>query len=294
MENFDSIIMGASTEQLSTEEYAAMKKQEREELYSVIDETATKVFADPKALQQYLDMQARLGRATVNNTLLAVAQRPDAKHIFSFDEWKDRGRSLRQGEYENAIKQFRQDKEYIRDDDTTAMGYKVVRCYDLNQTYGKPYREKAILAMPIQSKIKALLTKTPVPVRLSDHVPQNAIYDGQEKEIRVARGLDGNTLFYSLARELAHADYDKSVPDDYIHHLYEFEADCAAYITSARVGIEAPLPSEIPYDLPDRDAEYKKALLRGIRETSCHVADRVEQNLYTERQQQKNMNEQTR
>lgn len=287
MENFDAIIETAEQEQnperLSTEEYAAMKKQEREELYAAIDETADKVLSDPGALKQYLDVQARLGKAMVNNALLAVAQRPDAKYLFTYDEWKERGRGLRQGEYENCVKQFRQDKEYIRDDGTTAMGYKVVRCYDASQTYGKPYKEKAILAMPVQAKVKALMTKTPVPIKLSDSVPKNvgAVYSVESNTIHVARGLDGDALFFSVSRELARAEGMENT----------FLCDCAANIACLRFGISPRYPDAIPERCSALDVRDKRNMLSDVRTASFGISGRVEQNLYDARRQQKNMDQ---
>ena len=296
MDNFDSIIENSiekeQPQRLSTEEWAAKKQEERAKLYDMAADMADKVFADPQNLKKHLDVQARLGKASVNNALLAAAQKPETSYLLSYEDWQEKGRAVKRGE--KAVMQLVANGEYERQDGTMGISMDTKRVFDISQTHSKPISQRAILSMPMKSKLKALTHNTPVPIRISDHEPQNAMYDAQEKEIRVARGLDGNTLIYSISRELAHAEFDKKAPDDYAHHLYEFEADCAAYIACTRLGVDAPLPSEIPYDLPEHDTTYKKAVLNDVREAACAVHERAEQNLYAERRQQKNMDEQSR
>lgn len=294
MESYDALIESAHTKEqqpqrLSTEEWIAKKQEERAKAYDLIADMADKAFSDPEKLKQYLDVQARLGKTSVNNVLLAAAQLPNASYLQTFEEWQQRGRAVKANE--KSIMQLYSRGEYEREDGTMGNSIDVKRVFDVSQTRGKPVNQRATLSMPMRSKIKALMTRTPVPVRLSDHVPQHALYDAHEREIKVARGLDGTAMFYAVARELAHADMAEKYPDDYEHHLYEFEADCAAYIACARTGVEAPPPAEIAYDLPAHETEYKKAVLNGIRDTACTINERVEQNLYAERQQQRNQPE---
>lgn len=296
MDNFDSIIESSVEKQqpqrLSTEEWAAKKQEERAKLYDMAANMADKVFTDPQSLKKYLDVQARLGKTSVNNALLAAEQKPEASYLLSYEDWQEKGRSVKRGE--KAVMQLVAKGEYEREDGSMGVSMDAKRVFDISQTHGKPVSQRATMGMPMKSKLKALTHNTSVPIRMSDHVPQNAMYDAQKKEIRVARGLDGNTLIYSIARELAHAEFDRKAPDDYEHHLYGFEADCAAYIACTRLGVEAPLPSDIPYDLPERDTNYKKAVLNDVRDAACSIHERTEQNLYEERRQQKNMDEQTR
>lgn len=203
MENYDEIFdngtYGSAQPRLSTEEWIEMKKQERAELYAAIDDMAEKALCDKEALSTYLTLQANLGRTSVNNTLLVMAQKPDATFVCDAEVWQERGRGIRKGEGKNAIKQFMQDKEYTREDGSVAMGYKVVRCFDISQTYGKPVSQRAALSMPMKSKLKALMTDAPVPVKLTDDVPPSvgALYSPKENAIHVAKGLDGGMLFYT-------------------------------------------------------------------------------------------------
>lgn len=287
MENYDEIFdngtYGSAQPRLSTEEWIEMKKQERAELYAAIDDMAEKALCDKEALSTYLTLQANLGRASVNNTLLVMAQKPDATFVCDAEVWQERGRGIRKGEGKNTIKQFMQDREYTREDGSIAMGYKVVRCFDISQTYGKPVSKRAALSMPMKSKLKALMTDAPVPVELSDEVPQSigAQYSPKENAIHVAKGLDGGMLFYSISREMARADGCANT----------FLCDCAANIACIRFGIAPKFCDQIPEEYANLDTQEKRTALGEIRSAAIETIGRVDRNLYAMRQQQKNQPE---
>lgn len=287
MENFDEIFdngtYGSAQPRLSTEEWIEMKKQERAELYAAIDDMAEKALCDKEALSTYLTLQANLGKTSVNNTLLVMAQKPDATFVCDAEVWQERGRGIRKGEGKNAIKQFMQNREYTREDGSVAMGYKVVRCFDVSQTYGKPVSKRAILSMSMKSKLKALMTDAPVPVQLSDEVPQSigAQYSPKENVIHVAKGLNGGTLFYSISCEMARAGGCANT----------FLCDCAANIACIRFGIAPKFCDQIPEEYANLDTQEKRTALGEIRSTAIEIIGRVDKNLYTERQQQKNQPE---
>lgn len=260
-----------------------MKKQEREDLYAAIDDMVEKALCDKEALFSYLTLQANLGRTSVNNTLLVMAQKPDATFVCDAEVWQERGRGIRKGEGKNAIKQFMQDREYTREDGSVAMGYKVVRCFDVSQTYGKPVSKRAALSMPMKSKLKALMTDAPVPVKLADEVPQSigAQYSPKENVIHVAKGLNGGTLFYSISREMARADGCANT----------FLCDCAANIACIRFGIAPKFCDQIPEEYANLDTQEKRTALGEIRSAAIEMIGRVDRNLSAERQQQKNQPE---
>ena len=98
MNNYDDLLSNAPAgeqqhRQLTQEEkaeYGAKKQGEREELYALSDATALEVSGDGGKFKQYLDMQAKVGRSAVN-TLLIMAQMPEATRVADYDTWKDLG-----------------------------------------------------------------------------------------------------------------------------------------------------------------------------------------------------------
>lgn len=77
------------------EAWKQQKQEQREMVYSLIDDTAQAVAKDSTTLQKYLDVQSRFGRYSVANALLILAQKPDATRIADFDTWKEQGIYIR-------------------------------------------------------------------------------------------------------------------------------------------------------------------------------------------------------
>lgn len=68
MENYDNLFeqQPEQTEQpFDREAWAQQKREQRQELYNLIEEMSEKTLTDPSALSDYLNMQARLGKASV-------------------------------------------------------------------------------------------------------------------------------------------------------------------------------------------------------------------------------------
>ena len=57
-------------------EWAAQKQAQRNEAYELIDTTCTEMAANGDAFRQYLDVQGRFDRYSVNNAILVSAQKP--------------------------------------------------------------------------------------------------------------------------------------------------------------------------------------------------------------------------
>lgn len=289
MENFDSLFENQTERQqdgqpFDKEAWAERKQAERAQLYETIDEMADKSLSDPAALSDYLGMQSRLGRTSVANTLLVLAQKPDASYVMSFDDWQQRGRAVKRNE--KALLVLEASGEYERPDGTMGTSFDAKRVFDVSQTHGQPLRERT--QAPIRSRLKALATDTPVPIKASDAVSQDigAMYSDKDNTIYVARNMGGETLFAAIACELVHADNmtDNPTRDAFI-------SSCAAGIVCRRYGISAPAYDSIPDAISELDTSGKRAVLGSIREAACDIIERVDKNLHAERQQQKSQPE---
>jgi len=279
MENYDALFQQQTeqTEQpFDRDTWAQQKREQRQELYDLIEEMSEKTLADPSALSDYLNMQARLGKTSVANTLLVVAQKPDATFIANYDDWQKRGRSVKRGEKGTLV--LEANGEYERPDGTLGVNFDVKRVFDISQTYGKPVRERT--NPPIKSALKAITTNVPVPIKLSDEVSQSvaAMYSEQDKSVYVARGVEGNELFFALSRELARAHSGKDT----------FVCDCAANIACLRYGVPAKYCDRIPEEIASLESREKRSALNIVREAACEITERVDRNLFAERQQSRN------
>ena len=279
MENYDNLFeqQPEQTEQpFDREAWAQPKREQRQELYDLIEEMSEKTLTDPSALSDYLNMQARLGKTSVANTLLVVAQKPDATFIANYDDWQKRGRSVKRGE--KAALVLEANGEYERPDGTMGVNFDVKRVFDISQTYGKPIRERT--APPIKTALKAITTNVPVPVKLSEGISQSvgAMYSEKDKTIYVAKGVEGNNLFFALSREFARAHSGANT----------FVCDCAANVACLRYGVPAKYCDRIPDEIAALESREKRSALNIVRDAACEIAERVDRNLFAERQQSRN------
>ena len=279
MENYDTLFEQPpeqSEQPFDREAWAQQKREQRQELYDLIEEMSDKTLSDPSALSDYLNMQARLGKTSVANTLLVVAQKPDATFVANYDDWQKRGRSVKRGEKGTLV--LEANGEYERPDGTMGVNFDVKRVFDKSQTYGKPVRERT--DPPIKSALKAITTNVPVPIKLSEGVSQSiaAMYSEKDNAIYVARGIEGNELFFALSRELARAHSGADT----------FVCDCAANIACLRYGVPAKYCDRIPDEIASLETREKRSALNIVREAACEITERVDRNLFAERQQSRN------
>ena len=284
MENFDSLFSNQqqrSEKPFDKKQWAQQKQEKRQELYDMIDEMADRVLSEPEVLGTYIKMQARLGMSSVANTLLIAAQEPEASYVMSYDDWTQKGRSVKRGE--NGFFILEANGEYTREDGSLATSYDAKCVCDISQTHGKPIQQRATLAMPLRSKLKALMIDAPVPVKPSENVTESvgALYSQEDNTIYVARTSDWNKLFFVVARELARAEQEEST----------FICDCAANITCERFGVPSVPCDQIPDELSALDVREKRSVLGIVSEAAWDINERVDRNLYTERQQTRNQPE---
>ena len=74
---------------LSKEEYAAQKKQEREELWAEVDAKAQDIFKDGESLKGFLDFMAQCRPQKTANLLLLYSQNPEIRQVKTFEKWKE-------------------------------------------------------------------------------------------------------------------------------------------------------------------------------------------------------------
>ena len=77
---------GGETHQLSKEEYAALKKQEREEVWAEIDAKAQDVFKDSDSLKGFLNFVAQCAPQRTPNLLLLYSQNPEIRQVKTYEK----------------------------------------------------------------------------------------------------------------------------------------------------------------------------------------------------------------
>ena len=223
-----------SEPQYSKEEYAAMKKTEREAVWAQVDARMGEVLADAPALQEFLNFMSQC-RNSLPNQLLLSGQNADITDARTFQQWKDAGRHIRTGEegYTAIVGQV------YENNGRKASGYNIGKVFDITQTRGRPVPPPA--EYQVDELIAASIESSPVPIQISDSLPDGiqAQYVPKNRTIYVRNGMDAGTTLCAIVRECAQADFHKDYT--YNRQAYAAPSYCAAYMVAHRYGLEPPL-----------------------------------------------------
>ncbi len=270
------------------EAWAQKKQEQREQVYTMIDETAVAVSQDGAKFQGYLDVQSRFDRYSVSNALLILAQKPNATRIADFDTWKEQGAYIRKKESGFYI--LEPGEEYQREDGTTGISYNPKKMFDITQTGNSRKRETP--SYPDErTRLKALMDHAPVPIRISETLPNgvNALYQSDKREIQIRRGMDAGSIFRTLSQELAHAEMDKG-DGSYTRTEHGFHAYCASYMLCKQYGVDTGGFYHFegaPQELSALEPQDIRAELSTIREASGEISSHMNRMLNQQRQQKR-------
>lgn len=150
-----------SEPQYSKEEYAAMKKTEREAVWAQVDARMGEVLADAPALQEFLNFMSQC-RNSLPNQLLLSGQNADITDARTFQQWKDAGRHIRTGEegYTAIVGQV------YENNGRKASGYNIGKVFDITQTRGRPVPPSA--EYQVDELVAAAIESSPVPIQISE------------------------------------------------------------------------------------------------------------------------------
>ena len=262
---------------MSPDEYSELKKQEKAEVFELLSDATQKLLSGSK-LQEYADKQAQLLGHSVSNVLLIMEQTPEATWVRSYDDWKADGVTVLKGE--TGIKTLGSYR-FQKQDDTVGMGSKVVKMFDVKQT---AIRDLDIESPSYRKVPDALMSIYPAAVEVPE-LPDGelAVYDPDDRLIRVKEGLDPATKAFVILREQG------------IYHLADFheysreeamgEAELAAYILAKHYGIDAP---DIDFDkisgtYPGKEEKDVRAQLGGIKFACDRIDEKIREAIELER-----------
>jgi len=249
--------------------WAEEKQIEREQVYSLMNETAEQVASNGNRFKEFLNTSARLNLYSTGNTLLILAQKPDATKLADFEKWKGDGSFVNKGE--KGINILEPGEEYTRDDGSIGVNYNVKKVFDISQT-NADQKTQPIVKHDERILLKALMGLSPVPINISDNLPGNlnALYQSQDKVILVRKGMDGQSIFCALSQEIAHARMDDG---NYNRNNSDFCAVAVSYILSKRNGVDVN-----SYDfskMPERFASLDVKEVRGELTSIRSVCDEM-------------------
>ena len=280
MANFDDLLNNAPAEgqnQLSKEDYAAKKQAEREDLFTLSDETALEVSGDSGRFQEYLDVQSKFSRYSAVNALLIMAQNPEATRLGNFDYWKGQGGYIRTGETGIAILE---PHSYTKEDGSPGTGYNVKKVFDVSQVDTR--KVKAAPPAPSYTErqiLGALISKYPTKITGVDELPDDrgAMTD-VDGNILVRKGMEFSDTFRAVAYEMAGAEV---ATDPELSPEQEFSAYAATYLLCKKYGAETQAFDfeNVGSVFDGMDAQEVKAELSQIRDAADNISARMARQL---------------
>ncbi len=278
MQSFDDLFEEVAQEKaeqpelspFDMDEYKARKQQERNDVYTLLENTAEEIKGSGELFQTYLDVQARFDRYSVNNALLITAQMPEATRLADFDTWKDANVRVEKGE--SAISILEPGKEYTKEDGSTGTSFNVKKVFDISQTNSRD-RTTPTVTRDERLLLKSLISNAPCKMAISEAMSEtlNAIYKPDAKTIFVRQGMDAPTIFRSLANELAHAHMDKG---DYRRNENTITAYCVSYVLCKRYGVSVDSFSfnSMPEQYSKMNTQEFRAELGKIRDVAGEIS----------------------
>ena len=244
-------------------QWAAQKQAERKEAYELIDNTCAEMAVGGDSFRQYLDVQGRFDRYSVNNAILVAAQMPEATQLKDYGSWKQSRVYVDKDAQKVTI--LEPGKEYERDDGSKAVGYNAKVVYDISQTSAKD-RQQPQEAKTMRELVSAMIDASPVNFQPVEELELPAFYDSSQQTIFVKKGLSEEVLFVSMAKEVSAAVYDFKHNES--RDASDFKSFCVAYMVSSRYGVDTRGFdfSRLPREYAEMDTQAFKGELGAMRD----------------------------
>lgn len=226
-------VFSGGSRPFNKEEWAAQKQAQRQEAYELIDATCGKMMTDGDAFRQYLDVQGRFDRYSVNNAILVAAQMPEATQLKDYSGWKQSRAYVNKDAAKITI--LEPSKEYTRDDGTKGVGYNAKVVYDVSQTTAKD-RQQPQEAKTMRELVSAMIDASPANFQPVEELEVPAFYDSSQQTIFIRTGLSEEQLFVSMSKEVAAAVFDFKYNES--RDASDFKSFCVAYMVSSRYGVD--------------------------------------------------------
>ena len=269
-------VFSGGSKPFDKEQWAAQKQAQRKEAYELIDNTCSEMMISGDSFRQYLDVQGRFDRYSVNNAILVSAQMPEATQLKEKAAWKQSRVYVNKDAQKVVI--LEPSKEYTREDGSKAVGYNAKEVYDISETSAKD-RQEAQEKKSMRELVSALIDASPVPFVPVADLEMPAYYDSEQQSIFIRTGLNEEQLFVSMAKEVSAAVFD--FKHNKSREASEFKSYCVAYMVSARYGVDTRgfNFSRLPKELAETDTQAFKGELGSMRDVLGEIQSEMYKSL---------------
>ncbi len=288
MGELDQVYTNFGKRKYSKEEYAEVKKKEKNEVYELIDKTAEKIMKDKQELKKYLDTQAKFEQYSVGNALLILAQMPEATMLRDYESWTNIGGFPKK--FRKSVKILEPGNSYIREDGSEKINYNVKYVCDISQVNIK--QKPKIVKYDNKLLLKAFLSSNQGKIEIVDELPNSnrcALYDKEQDTLYIVRGSEPPSIFYEISQKLAKQELGE---EDVIDN---FKISCVAYMTCKKYGIDVSTFNivDIPLEFKEMSPKEIREELESVRASLYNINTRVDYYIETLVKQNKE-NTQTR
>lgn len=257
--------------QYNKEEWIEYKKQEKQEVYALIDTTAEKIIQEEAEFKKYLDTQSKFEQYSVGNALLITAQMPEATVLRDYESWSNIG-GFPKKHRKNDVKILEPADSYMREDGSVGTNYNVKYLTDISQV---SIRQKQN-PMRYDNKLllRVFLNSSQAKVEIVNTIPdtdRSALYDAEKDVLYIARGAEVPQIFHEVTQELAKQEIGKNT------ELDVFKANCVSYMVCKKYGIDVSNynVTDIPYELKELSAKEIREELEPIHDAMENISGRA-------------------
>ena len=257
--------------QYDKEEWIEYKKQEKQEVYALIDTTAEKIIQDGQEFKKYLDTNSKFEQYSVANNLLITAQMPEATVLRDYNSWKNVSGFPKKNR-KNDVKILEPADSYMRDDGSVGTNYNVKYLTDISQVNIR--RKQNPMRYDNRLLLKVFLNSSQAKVEIVDRIPETdrgALYDSEKDVLYIARGAEVPKIFHEVTQELAKQEIGENT------ELDVFKANCVSYMVCKKYGIDVSNynVTDIPYELKELSAKEIREELEPIHDAMESISGRT-------------------
>ena len=253
-----------TTQRLTKVEYAKMMKEKRQYLFSMANDQTMKAVDNPSSFKLFLELQAKFDY-TVTNTLLVMAQNPNATILKDFNHWRNVKRFV--SKEAHGIEILEPGNEYQRRDGSIGVSYNPKKVYDLLDLTNQASPEINNVEYDLSELVSSVIYKSeykPEVVRQDSQIPEDVYFDENTQVVYVKHGLKPIEMVNGLLREYCFVEcYQQGIHRQDASVL----AQSAGYVLSKKYHLEGYaiefIKQSKPYFL-NKDQKLVKRELENI------------------------------
>lgn len=256
--------------QYNKEEWIEYKKQEKQDVYALIDTTAEKIVQDGQEFKKYLDTKSKFEQYSVGNSLLITAQMPEATVLRDYESWTNAGGFPKK--HHKDVKILEPADSYMRDDGSIGTNYNVKYLTDISQVNIR--KRQNPMRYDNKLLLRVFLNSSQAKVKIVDSIPgteRSALYSEEKDVLYVARGAEIPKIFHEVTQELAKQEIGEN------KELDTFKANCVSYMVCKKYGIDVSNynVTDIPYELKEMSAKEIREQLEPIHDAMENITGRA-------------------